>query len=152
MFALWERCVTATPISVCVIPNYQSVQHSSTLPNICPKRAAWPVRCEVHCSPASVGLIQKLADADTSLMHQTWGFTCVSNHRQLLVSVPLRNYVPEWPTPLETALWLPRKKHPRRVKEGFWAAAELIPALICTRINPKRCDRSRGAHGTLNQT
>jgi len=38
------------------------------------------------------------------------------------------------------------EKHPQRVKEGFWAAAELIPALFSTRINPKLCDRSREAH------
>ena len=79
----------------------------------------------------------------------TWGLACVSNHRRLHVSGPLRNYVPECRAPLEMALWLPREKHPQRVKEGFWAAAKLIPTLISTRINPKLCDRIREAHWHL---
>lgn len=78
-----------------------------------------------------------------------WGLACVSNHRRLCVSVPLRNDVPECRAPLETELWLPREKHPERVKEGFWAAAKLIPALISTKINLKLCDRSRKAHQHL---
>lgn len=78
-----------------------------------------------------------------------WGLACVSNHRRLHGSVPLRNYVPECRSPLEMALWLPGEKHPGGVKEGFWAAAELIPALISTRISPKPCDRSREAHRRL---
>lgn len=79
----------------------------------------------------------------------TQGLACVSNHRRLHISVPLRNDVPECRAPLEMALWLPKEKHPGRVKEDFWAATELIPALISSRINPKLCDRSREVHWRL---
>lgn len=40
-------------------------------------------------------------------------------------------------------------EHPQRAKEGFWAAAKLIPALISTKINPKLYDRSKEAHQRL---
>lgn len=83
---------------------------------------------------------------DTSDM---WGLACVSNRKQLHVCMPPRSCTPECRAPLERALWIPREKHPGRVKEGFWAAAKLIPALISTRINPKLCDRSREAHQRL---
>lgn len=79
----------------------------------------------------------------------TWGLTCVSNHRRLHVSVPLRSYVPECWALLEAMLWFPGEKHPRRVKEVSWAAAELIPAPISSRINAKLCDRSRKTHQHL---
>lgn len=81
-----------------------------------------------------------------------WGLSRASNHRRLRVSVPLRNDVPECRAPLEAELWLPREKHPQRAKEGFWAEAKLIPAVISTKINPKLCDRSREIHQHLKSS
>lgn len=100
-------------------------------------------QCEVCSSSALLSPIQGLLDAVAP--SDTRGLARVSNHRRLRVSVPLRNDVPESSSGNRAS----REKHPQRAKEGFWAAAKLIPALIFTKINPELCDRSRGAHQHL---
>lgn len=133
---------TELSVSPALLPVTRCIPQKGTL---------WPVPvwglqlpCPAEPHPGAAGCCH-LIDAPSDL----WGLSRASNHRRLRVSVPLRNDVPECWAPLETELWLPREKHPQRAKEGFWAAAKLIPALVSTKINPKRCDRSREAHQPL---
>lgn len=127
--------------------NFQSVQHSCQSPVVSPKWAPCG-QCEVCSSSALLSLIQGLVDAVTSLMHQTCGASLVSPTTGDSVSLGRWEMMCQ-SAPLETELWLPREKHPQRAKEGFWAAAKLIPALISTKTNPKLCDRCREAHQHL---